>query len=88
MQRLHRLRIDFGRFRRRTALEHARGALKERFLPLVDHRRVYAEPARQFRNRLFVLQSLQGHARLERRFMLSSLRHRRSPFRDQQEPDS
>ena len=43
MQRLHRLRIDFGRFRRRTALEHARGALKERFLPLVDHRRVYAE---------------------------------------------
>ena len=63
----------------RTAFKHARGALQKRSLPLVDHRRVYAEPARQFRYRLFVLQGFQGHPRLERRFMLSSLRHRQSP---------
>ena len=58
-----------------ATLEHAGGSLQQRPLPAVDHRRMNPEPAAQFGYRLFTLQRLQRHLRLELRHMLLSFRH-------------
>jgi hypothetical protein len=61
-----------------AAFKDTGGALKQGAFPLVDHRRMHTEPARQFRHGLLTFQRLQGHLRLELRGMLLSFRYLRS----------
>lgn len=74
MQFFHLLLVDLGGFPA-SSLKHARGTFKKGFLPFVDHRRMNPEPACQFGNRLFSLQRLKRHLRLEFRRMLLPFRH-------------
>lgn len=57
-----------------------RGPAQQGALPMVDHRRMHAEPARQFRDRLLALQRLKGDAGFEIRLVLLALRHLGSPL--------
>jgi hypothetical protein len=75
MKLLHRRLID-RRFRPATTVKDIRGSLDQKLLPLIDHRRVNAVPARQLGDRPFPLQRLQRHTRLERGIVLSAFRHR------------
>jgi len=62
--------------------------LDQGFLPVMDHRRVSAETARHFGDRLLTLQGLKSNPGLKLGLVLFALRHRRSPLlQDQQTPD-
>lgn len=65
-----RLRMDA------PTLEDVRRPFEQCLLPLMDHRWVYVETARQLGNRLLALQRLQGNPRLELGLVLLTLRHR------------
>ena len=62
-----------------ATLKDLRRPFDQRLLPLMDHRRVDAEPARQFANRLLALHGLKRNPRLELGLVLLPFRHRRSP---------
>jgi hypothetical protein len=55
------------------------GALKQRLLPLMDHRPMHAVFGGQFRNRALSLHSFQSNPRLERRIMVPAFRNVCSP---------
>jgi hypothetical protein len=59
-----------------ATLEDVRRPFEQRLLPLMDHRRVYVETARQLGNRLLALKGLQRNPRLELGLVLLTLHHR------------
>jgi len=71
---LHLLLVNLGLLAAAT-LEHAGRALEQGTFPLVDHRRMNPDPARQLGGGLLALQGLQRDLRLELRRMLFPFRH-------------
>jgi hypothetical protein len=66
MEFLNLLLVDLWGFLA-AALEHPGSAFKQGPLPLMDHRRMHTEPARQLGYRLFTLQRFKRPLRLELR---------------------
>jgi hypothetical protein len=58
-----------------AAFEHAGRALKERTFPLMDHRWMHPEPARQLSGGFLALQGFQCDLRFELRRVLLAFRH-------------
>jgi hypothetical protein len=59
-----------------SSLKNVRRPFEKRLLPLMNHCRVNAKPARQFGNRLLDLQGLKRNPRLEIGPVLLPFRHR------------
>src|SRR6056297_4311305 len=64
VQFLHLLLVNLGLLST-AALEHAGRALQQGTFPLMDHRRMHPEPARQLGGGLLALQGFQRDLRLE-----------------------
>ena len=75
MKLLDRFLGDLRRLRSAATLEYFRRPVQQGELQLVDHRRMHAEPARQFGDRLLVLQRLVGDAGFEMRLVLLALQY-------------
>jgi hypothetical protein len=58
-----------------TTLEDVRRPFEQRLLPLMNHRRVNAKPARQLGNRLLTLQGIKRNPCFELRLVLLAFRH-------------
>src|SRR5690606_28778431 len=74
VQLLHLVLVTLG-FPLAAALAHPRRALKKGTFPLVNHRRMNPDPARQLGSSSLTLQGFQSDLRLELRRVLFAFRH-------------